>query len=116
MAVPFYLPEGGADDTVASAAGLASDGTGSTSSSSQSSPNTTSSATQTPIQSPLVPGDLVMAFCEAFYRYSINSALKEHDFTTTGGLEYQMAIRHSVTVPFSICFCYFCNVVFTVSA
>lgn len=73
MAVPFYLPEGGADDTVASAAGLASDGTGSTSSSSQSSPNTTSSATQTPIQSPLVPGDLVMAFCEAFYRYSINS-------------------------------------------
>lgn len=73
MAVPFYLPEGGVDDTVSTGAGTSSDGVGSAGSSLQSSPHTTSSATQTPMQSPLVPGDLVMAFCEAFYRYSMNN-------------------------------------------
>lgn len=76
MAVPFYLPEGGVDDT-ASGGASSSDGINSANSSSQSSPNTTSSATQTPMQSPLVPGDLVMAFYEAFYRYSVNTGKKE---------------------------------------
>lgn len=77
MAVPFYLPEGGADDTVSSGGTTSSDGASSAASSLQSSPNTTSSATQTPMQSPLVPGDLVMAFYEAFYRYSVNTGKKQ---------------------------------------
>ncbi|XP_005180529.1 cell death protein hid [Musca domestica] len=72
MAVPFYLPEGGADDTVSSGGNTSSDGTNSTASSLQASPNTTSSATQTPMQSPLVPG-MMMALYEALYRYSVNS-------------------------------------------
>lgn len=73
MAVPFYLPEGGSDDTVSSGGTTSSDGTGSAASSSQSSPNTTSSATQTPMQSPLVPENLLMAFCDVLYRYTANS-------------------------------------------
>ncbi|XP_075161117.1 head involution defective [Haematobia irritans] len=73
MAVPFYLPEGGADDTVSSGGTTSSDGASSAASSLQSSPNTTSSATQTPMQSPVLPEDLVMAFYQAFCRYSVNS-------------------------------------------
>lgn len=73
MAVPFYLPEGGADDTVSSGGTTSSDGASSAASSLQSSPNTTSSATQTPMQSPLLPGDLFMAIYEVLYRCSVNS-------------------------------------------
>lgn len=76
MAVPFYLPEGGADDTVSSGGTTSSDGASSAASSLQSSPNTTSSATQTPMQGPLLPNDLLMAFYEIF-RYSVNSGKKE---------------------------------------
>ncbi|XP_023305760.2 cell death protein hid isoform X2 [Lucilia cuprina] len=64
MAVPFYLPEGGADDTVSSGGTTSSDGASSAASSLQSSPNTTSSATQTPMQSPLLPGEVIMAIYE----------------------------------------------------
>ena len=78
MAVPFYLPQGGADDTVSSGGTTSSDGASSTASSLQSSPNTTSSATQTPMQSPLLPGDLLMAICDAISRYSYNSGELTH--------------------------------------
>lgn len=61
MAVPFYVPDH-------------DDGNDGTSSSSSQSPNTTSSATQTPLQSPVNGEHLVMAFCEALYRCSINGS------------------------------------------
>ncbi|XP_036325765.1 cell death protein hid-like isoform X2 [Rhagoletis pomonella] len=68
MAVVFYMPEAGADDS-ASSGGHGSAGSGSAASSTSQSPNTTTSATQTPMQSPLLTSPhIVMALCEAVYQ------------------------------------------------
>uniref|UniRef100_A0A1I8PG77 Cell death protein W n=1 Tax=Stomoxys calcitrans TaxID=35570 RepID=A0A1I8PG77_STOCA len=74
MAVPFYLPEGGADDTASSGGTTSSDGTNSAASSLQSSPNTTSSATQTPMQSPIMPGDFARILNDVLNHFSANNA------------------------------------------
>ncbi|EDW78941.1 uncharacterized protein Dwil_GK11627 [Drosophila willistoni] len=92
MAVPFYLPEGGTDDIASSSSGASgssnastSSGASTTSSSGSSdggsssvqsqSPNTTTSATQTPMQSPLsVPTDQVLvALCEWYRLYNAHT-------------------------------------------
>ncbi|XP_067643317.1 cell death protein hid [Eurosta solidaginis] len=72
MAVVFYMPEAGADDS-ASNGSNGSTGGGSAASSTSQSPNTTTSATQTPMQSPMVSSpQFVMALCEAVYQ-SLNN-------------------------------------------
>ncbi|XP_054733707.1 cell death protein hid [Anastrepha obliqua] len=74
MAVVFYMPEAGADDSASSSSGShGSGGSGSAASSTSQSPNTTTSATQTPMQSPLMASPhIVMALCEAVYQ-SLNN-------------------------------------------
>ncbi|XP_011187568.2 cell death protein hid [Zeugodacus cucurbitae] len=70
MAVVFYMPEGGGDDSASSTSGgHGSAGSGSAASSTSQSPNTTTSATQTPMQSPLPPYPFMMALYEGMYQY-----------------------------------------------
>ncbi|BFF97575.1 cell death protein hid [Drosophila madeirensis] len=86
MAVPFYLPEGGADDIASSGASGSSSGASSSGASTSSagssdgassiasqSPNTTTSATQTPMQSPLPTDQVLYALCEWVRLYHSHS-------------------------------------------
>ncbi|XP_017864042.1 PREDICTED: cell death protein hid [Drosophila arizonae] len=91
MAVPFHLPVEERDDIASSSSGTSNSSGASTSSGASSSsgasdgassiasqsPNTTSSATQTPMQSPLPTDQVLIALCEWYQqhqRHYINSA------------------------------------------
>ncbi|XP_036325764.1 cell death protein hid-like isoform X1 [Rhagoletis pomonella] len=108
MAVVFYMPEAGADDS-ASSGGHGSAGSGSAASSTSQSPNTTTSATQTPMQSPLLTSPhIVMALCEAVYQ-SWNTQrmlIKHHICVQCRGIEKCMSQRNSELLPYTPAFQY----------